>query len=112
VDVEQAHRRHYNATLGNLLLLSMAINSALQNDSFEEKKRAKFDPRGNKIRNGYSDGSHSEIEVSSSASWGPEQIKSRGIHLLKFMERRWDFRFKNDEEREKLLFLDFTKEAE
>jgi uncharacterized protein with ParB-like and HNH nuclease domain len=112
VAVEQAHRGHYNATLGNLLLLSMAINSALQNDSFEEKRQAKFDLRGNKIRNGYSDGSHSEIEVSNSASWGPEQIKSRGIHLLRFMEKRWDFRFKNDEEREKLLFLEFTKEAE
>jgi hypothetical protein len=110
--VEQEHRRHYNATLGNLLLLSMSINSALQNDSFDGKKRAKFDSRGKKIRNGYSDGSHSEIEVASSASWGPEQIKSRGIQLLKFMERRWGFRFKNDKEREKLLFLDSTKEAE
>ena len=37
--------------------------------------------------------------------WGPDEIKARGIKLLKFMEDRWDFRFKNDEEREKLLFL-------
>jgi uncharacterized protein with ParB-like and HNH nuclease domain len=110
-NVDQAHRRFYNSTLGNLLLLSRAINSSLQNDSFDEKKRAKFDSAGRKIRNGYSDGSHSEIEVSTNASWGPEQIKSRSIQLLKFMERRWDFRFKNDEEREKLLFLDFGKAA-
>jgi hypothetical protein len=90
----------------------MAINSALQNDSFEEKKYVKLDPRGNKIRNGYSDGSHSEIEVSSNDSWGPPEIKSRGIHLLRFMETRWDFRFKNDEDRKKLLFLDSEKQAE
>jgi len=112
LDVERGNRRRYNATLGNLLLLSMSINSALQNDSFEEKKHVKLDSRGTKIRNGYSDGSHSEIEVSSNASWGPAQIESRGIHLLKFMETRWDFRFKNDEEREKLLFLDSAKQDE
>jgi uncharacterized protein with ParB-like and HNH nuclease domain len=112
LDVERGNRRRYNATLGNLLLLSMSINSALQNDSFEEKKHVKLDSRGNKIRNGYSDGSHSEIEVSSNASWGPVEIESRGIHLLKFMETRWDFRFKNDEEREKLLFLDTAKQDE
>ena len=112
LDVERGNRRRYNATLGNLLLLSMSINSALQNDSFEEKKNVKLDSRGNKIRNGYSDGSHSEIEVSGNLSWGPTQIKARGIHLLKFMETRWDFRFKNDEEREKLLFLDSAKQGE
>ena len=110
--VERGDRRRYNATLGNLLLLSMSINSALQNDSFEEKKHVRLDPRGNKTRNGYSDGSHSEIEVSSNSSWGPTQIESRGIHLLKFMETRWDFRFKNDEEREKLLFLESAKQDE
>jgi hypothetical protein len=110
--VERGNRKRYAATLGNLLLLSMSINSALQNDSFEEKKHTKLDSRGNKNRNGYSDGSHSEIEVSSNASWGPVEIESRGIHLLKFMETRWDFRFKNDEEREKLLFLESAKQDE
>ncbi len=112
VGIEPVDRRFYNSTLGNLLLLSMAINSSLQNDSFAGKKVAKFDSEGRKIRNGYSDGSHSEIEVSVNVSWGPEQIKSRGTQLLKFMERRWNLRFKNDEERERLLFLDFGKETE
>jgi hypothetical protein len=97
--------------LGNLLLLSMWINSSLQNDSFENKKRVKLDHSGKKIRNGYADGSHSEIEVSRIASWGPLQIRERGIQLLRFMEIRWGFRFKNNEERERLLFLDFKKEA-
>lgn len=105
-DISKGHRRHYGATLGNLLLLSMSINSSLQNDGFTEKKYAKYDASGRKIRNGYSDGSHSEIEVSQSDVWGPDQIKTRGITLLKFMEHRWNIIIK-DEEREKLLFLNF-----
>jgi hypothetical protein len=109
--IQTENRRYYSSTLGNLLLLSMAINSSLQNDSFAEKRVGKFDSEHRKIRNGYSDGSHSEIEVSSKKSWGPEEIKARGIQLLKFMERRWDIRFKNDEERERLLFLNFGSDT-
>jgi len=112
VAIENEHRRHYNATLGNLLLLSMSINASLQNDSFNDKKCVKFDSTDKKTRNGYSDGSHSEIEVSHNDSWGPDQIKARGIKLLKFMEDRWNFRFKSDEEREKLLFLNFEDTSE
>jgi uncharacterized protein with ParB-like and HNH nuclease domain len=111
IGVDITQRRHYSSTLGNLLLLSRAINSSLQNDSFDEKKNAKYDRRGNKLRNGYSDGSHSEIEVSASNSWGPSEINSRGDKLLKFMETRWGFQFKNEAEREKLLFLDFGKDS-
>lgn len=110
--IEESHRRYYNASLGNLLLLSMSINASLQNDSFANKKCVKRDSAGKKLRNGYSDGSHSEIEVSQEASWGPAQINSRGIRLLKFMEERWDLRIKNDEEKETLLFLRFPKDAE
>lgn len=105
--VEAEKRRYYNATLGNLLLLSATINSSLQNDSFSEKKKVKYNPSGQKIRNGYSDGSHSEIEVSRQNVWKPQQIYDRGIRLLSFMEERWDFKYKNDEEKKELLFLDF-----
>ena len=112
VAIENEHRRYYSATLGNLLLLSMSINASLRNDSFIDKRSVKFDSAGKKTRNGYSDGSHSEIEVSHNDSWGPDQIKARGIKLLKFMEDRWNFRFKNDEEREKLLFLNFEDSSE
>jgi len=105
-DITKEHHKYYVATLGNLLLLSTSINSSLQNDSFKEKKYAKYDTSGKKIRNGYSDGSHSEIDVSQNDMWGPDQIKTRGITLLKFMEDRWSLKFK-DEEREKLLFLNF-----
>jgi Protein of unknown function (DUF1524) len=93
------NRRYYSASLGNLLLLSGSINSALQNESFIDKKRVKYDEEGKKIRNGYSDGSHSEIEVSQSPSWGPDQIRTRGFQLLRFMEERWEFSFENGEQR-------------
>jgi len=105
--VEAETRRNYNATLGNLLLLSVAINSSLQNDSFPEKKQAKYNSSGQKIRSGYSDGSHSEIEVSQKTGWGPQQIYERGVRLLSSMEERWDFKYGNDEERKELLFLDY-----
>jgi hypothetical protein len=111
VSIEPEYRKFYSSSLGNLLLLSRAINSSLQNDSFIEKKTAKFDFEGRKIRNGYSDGSHSEIEVSAKGSWGPEEIRERGIHLIKFMESRWNIKFRNDEERRKLLFLNFESDT-
>ena len=106
-EVEVVQRYYYNITLGNLLLLSAAINSSLQNDSFPEKKKAKYNAKGQKIRNGYSDGSHSEIEVSQQTAWGFQQIYDRGIQLLSFMEIRWGFKYKNDEDKKKILFLDF-----
>lgn len=107
--VSPESRKRYSATLGNLLILSQAINSSLQNDSFEDKKKPKFSSSGVKLRNGYSDGSHSEIEVAQNESWGPKQIEDRGIALLRFMERRWEFRFKDDADRERLLFLNLVK---
>lgn len=112
VAVEKDQRHFYRASLGNLLLLSMSINASLQNSSFEDKKCVKYDSTGKKTRNGYSNGSHAEIEVCRNDSWGPDQIKARGIRLLKFMEDRWNFCFKNDEEREKLLFLSFENKSE
>lgn len=86
-----------------MLLLSGSINSSLQNDSFGNKKAAKYDEKGNKVRNGYADGSHSEIEVSQSSKWGPEEIHERGLRLLGFMERRWDLEI-NDHDKQRLLF--------
>jgi hypothetical protein len=97
----------YGGSLGNLLLLSRSINSSLQNDSFAEKKNPRFDGAKKKIRNGYSDGSHSEIEVAQSPDWGPSQIHDRGLRLLRFMETRWNIRLRDDD-RERLLFLTQT----
>ena len=107
--VNDKNRKYYKASLGNLLLLSASINSALQNDPFNDKKNPKFNASGERIRNGYSDGSHSEIEVASQSEWKPEQIEARGLNLLSFMEKRWDFKFKDDVDKKSLLFLDFEK---
>ena len=109
--VDSNHRPYYGATLGNLLILSASINSSLQNDSFDSKKKAQFDSAGQKTRNGYSDGSHSEIEVAHETNWGPRQINKRGIRLLSFMENRWDFKF-GDSDKKKLLFLPFDERLE
>ena len=102
-DVE---KRYYAGSLGNLLLLSASINSSLQNDGFSSKKKPKYDDAGNKLRNGYSDGSHSEIEVSNSKTWGPNHIRKRGMSLLEFMEKRWDIQFVSSKAKKRLLFLD------
>lgn len=95
----------YQGSLGNLMLLSSSINSSLQNDSFSDKKVPKINNLGVKIRNGYSDGSHSEIEISTLAAWTPETIKERGMTLLTFMEERWEIKFESEDVKESLLFL-------
>ena len=103
--IRKREREAYRNSLGNLLLLSSAINSSLQNDAFADKKNPKFDSEGRKLRNGYADGSHSEIEVSKYKDWGPNEIRERGIQLLRFIEKRWNLRFTDDQSREKLLFI-------
>ncbi len=103
--IRKRDREAYRNGLWNLLLLSAAINSSLQNDAFAEKKKPKFNRDGSKLRNGYADGSHSEIEVSHCEDWGPDEIRERGIRLLGFMEKRWDIRFADDQAREELLFI-------
>ena len=103
--IHKQERDAYRNSLGNLLLLSSAINSSLQNDAFAEKKKPKCNRDGSKLRNGYADGSHSEIEVSQCEDWGPDEIRKRGIRFIRFMERRWNIRFADDQAREKLLFI-------
>ena len=96
----------YGGALGNLLLLSRSINSSLQNDSYPDKLKRKLNDKGETIRKGYSDGSHSEIEVSLNhpITWNSSSINNRGLTLLEFMENRWNIKFKDDESRKKLLF--------
>lgn len=106
-DYKKSERLYLQGTLGNLLSLSQSINSSLQNDCFADKKQPKYNERKEKIRQGYSDGSHSEIEVSNFTKWHPEAILKRGIDLLKFMENRWNLKFKDDCSMVNLLFLDF-----
>ena len=71
---KKSQLKYFNGSLGNLLPLSQSINSSLQNDSFIDKKIPKLDNEGNKIRQGYNDGSHSEIEVSAYENWNADSI--------------------------------------
>lgn len=97
-----AERRVCLNSLGNLLLLSQSKNSKLQNFGFEKKKRH-TNKEGKDI--GYYNGSHSEIDVCKHKKWTKKQIKERGLAMLEFMERRWEFRFEDWKiKKEDLLF--------
>ena len=98
---------YLTGSLGNLLPLSSSINSSLQNDIFTDKKTVKTDAQGNTIRNGYSNGSYSEQEIAVLSNWTAEEIKIRGIKLLKFFEKRWGLKFNNEDEMIDLLHLNF-----
>ena len=87
-------------SLGNLLPLSRAKNSSLQNHSFELKK-------DNGERIGYYNGSFSENEINKMVNWDAQNILDRGIELLEFMESRWDVKVKDKQFKAKLLHLDF-----
>lgn len=86
-----------SGALGNLLPLNQSVNSALQNDSFEDKKRSKSTGR-----RGYENGSHSEIEVSKLQNWTALEIYNRTKKLLDFMQERWKLEF-NEEQLNKLI---------
>ena len=107
--IDQKDYHLYSGSIGNLLLLSTSINASLQNDDFNDKKKPKTNASGDKIRNGYSDGSHSEIEVAQNEDWTPDKIEERGLALLNFMEDRWSFNFKDEQTKKKLLFLDASQ---
>jgi hypothetical protein len=110
--LDEAARAAYRCSLGNLLLLSLAINSSLQNGSFDAKKQPQIRPDGSKARNGYSDGSHSEIEVSAETVWGPAQIRARGMKLLDFMQNRWLIPLRGEKEKVAMLFPKLVSESE
>lgn len=111
-DYKKQERHYFQGTLGNLLPLSQSINSSLQNDCFVDKKKPKYNDKTEKIRQGYSDGSHSEIEVSNYPDWNADTILERSIKLLDFMEKRWDLKFESETAMAELLFLDFMYEQE
>lgn len=94
-----------SCALGNLLPLSQSINSALQNDSYEDKKTSK---KGG--RRGYQNGSHSEIEVSKESDWSADRIYKRSKKLLEFMENRWKFSF-TSEQMNKLIYVTWVNDG-
>jgi len=106
----QDHYKNFNGdeklylthSLGNLLPLSRAKNSSLQNDAFELKK-----DNGSGV--GYYNGSISENEVNKNSDWDAKNILQRGMELLEFMEERWVVELGNEEFKKKLLHLEFVK---
>ena len=94
-------RKYLNGSLGNLLPLSLSINVKLQNYSFDDKKHGLDRTRG------YENGSHSEMQVAKCLEWTPEEILNRGLTMISFMEKRYDFVIPNKAERIKMLGLDF-----
>ena len=94
-----------SAALGNLLPLSRSINSALQNDSFEDKKTSKDGGR-----RGYQNGSHSEIEVAQETDWTASSIYKRSKKLLEFMENRWKFSF-TLQQMDKLIYVTWVNDG-
>lgn len=89
-------------SIGNLLLLSQPKNSSLQNDCFDDKRK---NPQ---VTQGYFNGSYSETRVANKYSvWTSEEIKSRSIELIEFMETRWDISFGDVNTKMELMQLGF-----
>ena len=100
-ELSDGEKRLLAGSLGNLLPLSTRINSRLQNNSFDKKKNDR-----------YANGSKSEMEVARIDRWTPEAIMNRGLGLLNFMEKEFDFKFPHDLYRKKLLGLKFMANEE
>ncbi len=101
---DEKQKKILTNTLGNLLALSSGINSSLQNDSFDSKKEPKI-VENKKIREGYSNGSYQEIEVSQEKEWTSEEILNRGKKLIDFMSERWSIKFKDENDKKTILYL-------
>ena len=71
-EFDEEAKKRYLHSLGNLLLLSVHINSRMQDSSFSDKKN------GTDRYCGYKDGSNSEAEVAEKEDWGPAEIEERG----------------------------------
>ena len=95
-----AEIKYLSSSLGNMLPLSQSINSSLQNDSFDDKKKR-----------GYANGCHCEVEIYKEDDWDADHIYNRGIKLLHFMETRWGFKFESIEQMDELLHIDFIKDG-
>lgn len=104
-DFSDTKREYFKGSLGNLLTLSVSINSSLQNDSFDDKRKVKKNEKGKTIRNGYENGSFSEQEVANYKKWDSSSIEKRGLKLLEFMEDRWNVKFESNQEKLKLLHI-------
>lgn len=100
----QNQRKTLRNSLGNLLPLSRAKNSSLSCKSFPEKVSG-----CGSTSIGYRYGSYAENEVTLVKEWTPQEILKRGLKLLNFMESRWKLRLGSEQEKKKMLGLEFIK---
>lgn len=94
-------KRLLRNSLGNLLPLSSPRNSSLGNKSFTEKLGD-----DNKMT-GYKYGCYSENEITNYSEWDANAILNRGIHLLTFLETRWNLPIGDKNQKIKALGLGF-----
>lgn len=94
-------------SLGNLLPLSQPKNSSFQNKCFSEKVSGNGSDTV-----GYRYGSYSEIEVTQYQDWTAKEILDRGIKLLEFMEKRWNFTLGDRAQKIDFLGLNFVVQKE
>ena len=95
----EKQRKALSSSLGNMLPLSKRVNSRLQNNSFLIKKER------------YKNGSKSEqLVANNNIEWNPQKILERGLKILTFIEKEWNIKFTNLEEKKKILGLDFMIE--
>ncbi len=99
-------KRLLKNSLGNLVPLSERKNIALENDCFVAKKQQ----TGKMV--GYKYGSYSEIEIADFDDWTAKEILERGLKLLAFWERRWNFNFGDTLEKAKFLHIEFVLQKE
>lgn len=92
---DEKEKKALLGSLGNMLPLSKRINSKLQNYSFDVKKER------------YAKGSRSEQLVADKNEWTPELILDRGLEILNFIEKEWNIKFSNLEDKKKILGLEF-----
>ena len=93
-------------SLGNLLPVSHPKNSSLSNGSFHEK----LGSSENQV--GYRYGCLSEIQVSMEPEWTSVSILRRGLRLLEFMEKRWQIKLGDVDQKTELLGLGFVVRSE
>lgn len=86
-------------SLGNLTILSGGKNASLGNKSWAEKK----------VR--FSTGSYNEIDISKNINWTAEEVHTRGIAMLDFLEQKIDgLKLSNDDKHKMLFFKDYMIE--
>lgn len=105
VELSDSEIKNLSNSIGNLVPLSSAKNSKLQNYCFKIKKDGK-----EKEFTGYKNGSYAEQEINEKEKWGIQEVRERSLVLLKFMADHWDIKELQDENKQ-IEFLFETKKS-